>query len=623
MSNNPKVTAQESMDLAEDSRQEEWLHPSFVGSLFAGQFRPSMIYPFPEQAEADKKIGDEFCAKFEKFLNEHVDADKIDEDEKFPEETLNKLKDFGAFGMKIAKEYGGLGFSQMNYIRALQIGAGHCGSTVAFLSAHQSIGCPQPLKIFGTPEQKKKWLPQLTKKISAFALTEPGVGSDPAGMMTEAKPTEDGEHFIINGEKLWCTNGAVAEIMIVMARTPDKIVNGKPRKQISAFIVESNMPGFEVKHRCRFQGLNGIENGWLKFKDVKVPKENLIGNLGDGLKIALVTLNAGRLSLPGACIGLGKKNLEAMRYWTKKRFQWGTEIGNHEEIATQSATIAANTFAQEALTHWTCLLVDKGGADIRLEAAIAKLFCTEKAWADMYRSIQIRGGRGYERAPSLKIRGEANFALERAQRDIRINTILEGSTEIMHLFTAREALDLHMRQLKPIIDPRTSIGQKFAGLLKMATFYTFWYPKLWFSWDFFPRYAYMGKLGKHYRYIGRTSRKLARTTFHLMMRYQLGLEKKQMALGRVVEIGSELFAMAAACSKAHTMVKKNPSDKTPVQLADLFCNQAKRRIKGHFKGVWCNDDSAALKVSKGIMAGKYEWLEEGRMDGNVTYPEDK
>ncbi len=617
------VTKDDSMDLAEDSRQEEWHHPSFVAELFAGNLCTDLIDPFLEQPKDDKKIGDEFLERLEKFIVENIDADSIDENQVYPREILEKLKDFGAFGMKIAKKYGGEGLSQTNYVRAIAMLSGHCGNTVGFLSAHQSIGAPQPLHYFGTEEQKKKFLPRLTKEISAFALTEPDVGSDPARMTTTATPSADSKTWEISGTKLWCTNGAIADVIIVMARTPDKIIKGKARKQISAFLVEKDMPGFSVEHRCMFMGLNGFENALLKFDKVIVPAENMIGEEGGGLKLAFVTLNAGRLSLPGACVGLSKKCLEIIRYWTKERQQWGTNIGNHEEIAHKTGELAAAAFAMEAMTYWTCQLVDRGGADIRLEAAIAKLFCTEQSWHTTNQTLQTRGGRGYERAPSLKARGETAIGIERMLRDIRINTILEGSTEIMHLFIAREALDMHMRLAKPLIKGGTA-GEMFATLLKCAAFYAVWYPKQWFTsiTSYLPFFGVsFGKLAKHMRYVKRNSAKLARAIFHLMILNGPKLEYRQMALGRVVEIGSELFAMSTSCARAKAMLKKNPDDRSPEFMADLFCRQARQRINSHFKTICCNSDKQELKASKMLMKGDLKWMEDGKVRGNISYPE--
>src|SRR5947207_6194513 len=302
----------------------------------------------------------------------------------------------GAFGIKISPAYGGLGLSQTNYSRAAMMLASYDGNLTALISAHQSIGVPQPLILFGTEEQKRKYLPRVAQgEISAFALTEAGVGSDPATMTCHAEPTPDGKNWVINGEKLWCTNGVKAGVLVVMAKTPPKMVNGKERKQVSAFIVDIDTPGVEVVCRCHFMGLRALYNGVIRFKDVVVPRENILLAEGKGLKVALMTLNTGRLTLPAACVGMSKKCVQIVKKWSNERVQWGAAIGKHAAIADKIARMAANTFAMEAMTLYTASLVDRDKkADIRLEAAMCKLWGTEIAWQIVDDTMQIRGGRG-------------------------------------------------------------------------------------------------------------------------------------------------------------------------------------------------------------------------------------
>ncbi|MEO2016747.1 MAG: acyl-CoA dehydrogenase family protein, partial [Fuerstiella sp.] len=282
--------ARASMEFAEDSRDTEWLHPSYSALLYQGKVKWELLHPFPRQSAEDKKIGDEFVAKLQAYLEEHYDADEVDKTGEIPDDNLNGLAELGCFAMKIPKEYNGLGLSQVNYNRALHLTGSYCGNLTALLSAHQSIGVPQPLLMFGTDEQKQKFLPRFRDgAISAFALTETNAGSDPRAMTTAATPSEDGSHYVINGEKLWCTNGTKANIIVVMAVTPPKIVRGKERKQITAFLVEMDTHGVEVLHRCRFMGLKALYNGVIRFTDVKIPRENMILEEGDGLRLALKT----------------------------------------------------------------------------------------------------------------------------------------------------------------------------------------------------------------------------------------------------------------------------------------------------------------------------------------------
>ncbi|MBI2981190.1 MAG: acyl-CoA dehydrogenase family protein [Deltaproteobacteria bacterium] len=615
-----KEAAKEVMEIAEAAREEKWTHPSFVGELFMGRFRIDMISPYPEQTPEDKKIGDDYMVKVEAFLKQNVNPDEIDRTGEVPDFVIKGLIDLGCFGMKVPQEYGGLGFSQVNYNRVIQLISSYCNNIVVWLSAHQSIGMPQPLKLFGTPEQKKKYLPRLVREISGFALTEPGVGSDPAQMSTTATPTEDGKHFIINGEKLWCTNGPVAKLLVVMCRTPSKMVNGKERKQITAFIVETSTPGVETAHRCQFIGLRAIQNGLMRFKNVKVPRENIIWGEGQGLKLALTTLNTGRLTLPAACIAGGKEALRICKKWANSRVQWGASIGKHEAVASKIGEMAATTFAMEAITWFTSALVDKGGRDIRLEAAMCKLFCSEKVWKILDDALQIRGGRGYETAESLRQRGEEGVPIERLLRDSRINLLIEGSSEILRLFIAREALDPHMQIAGALLNPKSPVGAKLKAIGKMGSFYTLWYPKQWLTWSSWPKHAGYGPLSGPMRFVERASHRLARTIFHCMTVHQANLERRQQVLGRVVDIGTDLFAMAASCSRAIAL-EKGQEDQTAGQLADLFCRLARRRVKNAFKEIWSNEDAKTYRVARSFLEGKIDWLTTGIMKETTPSPQ--
>ena len=420
------------MQITESARGVGGEQDSFAGLLFMGNFKPDLIYPFPTQTASEKQIGDELVAKVCDYLRNNLDADEVDASRTIPENVIKGMAEMGLFAMKVPKEYNGLGLTQVNYNRVMMAISSYCGSTAVLLSAHQSIGVPQPLKIFGTEAQKEKFLPQFREgKISAFALTEPEVGSDPARMETTATLTEDGKNYLINGTKLWCTNGLIADILVVMAQTEPKILkNGQAAKQITAFIVEKEMPGIEVTHRCDFMGIRGIQNGVLTFKDVKVPVENIILGKGKGLKLALATLNTGRLTLPAAAAGMSKYCLKIVRDWGNEREQWGLPIGKHEAGSKKISFIASSTFAMEAMTFLTSHMADDPKLDIRIEAAMAKLFCSELAWKVIDETMQFRGGRGYEKASSLKERGEKAYPVERMMRDAKILQIYEGELGI-------------------------------------------------------------------------------------------------------------------------------------------------------------------------------------------------
>lgn len=596
------VSEEEAMKVAEGARETTWDKPSFLKEMFLGRLRLDLIDPFPDLKGLDRPEFKEFYEKMKHFLTEEIDSNQIDRDGKISPEAVRKLADMGAFGIKIKKEYGGLELTQAEYNAVLQLVCSTDGNITALLSAHQSIGVPQPLKLFGTDEQKKKYLPRLAKgAVSAFALTETNVGSDPANLATTVVESEDGKSYILNGEKLWCTNGTIAELLVVMARHPED-------SAISAFIVETDWEGVRVEHRCHFMGLKALENGVLSFKDVRVPKENLLWERGRGLKLALITLNTGRLSLPACATGAAKACLEVSRRWSKERFQWGQVIGKHEAIAQKIADMAGATLALESVWQLATALAEDG-FDIRLEAAVAKMYNTEYAWKIVDETLQIRGGRGYETADSLLARGEEGIAVERAMRDSRINLIFEGSSEIMRLFIAREAVDKHLQVAGKVVNPKSGFGEKMAAFPKIAAFYLFWYPARWFGWALWPRYSKFGPLAKHMRFVNRSTRKLARQVFHGMLVHKARLQYKQAFLGRIVEIGGELFAMAATITRAHKLAGQGNKD--AVELADVFCRGAHRRVTQRFSALWSNDDVRMYRLAKKVLEDRYTWLEDG------------
>src|SRR3954449_9469232 len=602
----PLATEQEAREVAEAAREKDWQAPSFVRELFEGNFRLDLVHPFPQPDPADLARGKPFMEKLEQFMRERVDSDKIDRDGKIPPEIVNGLGEIGAFGIKIPTEYGGLGLSQYSYTHAVGLVTSQDGNLTALLSAAQSIGVPTPLKLFGTPEQKKKYLPRLARgAVSAFALTENQVGSDPAALSTTATLSSDGTHYILNGEKLWCTNGTIAELMVVMAKTG--------QKKITAFIIEANWPGVEVVQRLHFMGLKALENGIIRFTNVKVPVENVLWGEGKGLKLALITLNTGRLTLPASAVAGAKRALEIVRRWAAERVQWGQPIGKHDAIAQKIGRMAADIFAMEAVSDLASLMADRGNADIRLEAAMAKMWNTEVGWRIVDDTLQIKGGRGYETADSLRSRGERPDPVERMMRDYRINLIFEGSSEIMRLFIAREAVDTHLKLAGDLIDPKAPLGKKIQALLKSGAYYAYWYPKLWLGLGWLPQYGEFGALATHVRFAARSSRRLARTLFHCMVRFGPKLEKRQAVLGRLVEIGAELLAITAACSRALALAKRGSGEegRGAIQLADLFSRQARRRVEEKFAAVFDNDDVRTYEVAQQVLKGEHTWMETG------------
>lgn len=584
---------------------------SFVAHLFMGRFRADKILPLTDIPPEEKVRAEAFLAALAAFLRAEVDAEEIDRTGEIPEHVMSGLAKMGAYGMKVPREYGGLGFSQTTYCRACTLIASHCMNTFAHVSVHQSVGVSQPLLLFGTADQKERFLPRVARgELSAFALTEQGVGSDPARLLATAEP--DGEDYVVNGEKLWCSNGTRAKLFIVAARTPPKRVDGRERTQISTFVVEANSPGIEVVHRCQFMGLHALYNGVIRFTNVRVPRANLVGGEGRGLKVALSTLNAGRLSIPASSLGMAKRALAIAREWSAERVQWGVPIGQHAAIAEKIRRIAAHAFALEAMLMVTSRIVDRDKhADIRLEASMCKMWGTEKAWRCLDDVMQIRGGRGYENTASLRARGEKPFPVERFMRDNRVATIFEGSSEIMRLFIMREALDPHLKIAGTALNSERPTRERAASALGALRFYAIWYPGTWI-----PRLGDVPadlppSIKAHLRRVAATGRRMARVLFHQMVKFGPKLEKRQVLLGRIAEIGADLFAVAASCVHAQKLIRDGDPEASVLIVLDDVAAQAFARIDQNFREVKHNADGQGYALAQQVVAGEHTWLERG------------
>lgn len=604
-----KMTPEEraALELAEESRVQAGPKGSFGGSLFLGRPLFETMFPFPNQSPEDRKEGDVFLSELESFLDHKVDADEIDRTGEIPDEVIQGLAKMGAFGIKIPTEYGGLGLSQTNYSRAAMRLGSTCGNLTALISAHQSIGVPQPVLMFGTDEQKRDYLPRCAKgEISAFALTEPNVGSDPAKMETTATYDAETDEYVLDGEKLWCTNGTKAKLLVVMARMAD---SPPDRPKISAFLVETDTPGLTIAHRCHFMGLHALYNAVIHLDKVRVPKKNLVLAEGRGLKVALSTLNTGRITLPAACVGMGRRCVQWATKWSAERVQWGSPVGRHEAVAQKLARIKAETFAMEAMVRYVSLLVDQDKkADIRIEAAFAKMWGTERGWEIVNDTMQIRGGRGYETADSLAARGEEPIPVERFLRDSRINTIFEGSSEIMRLLIAREALDPHLKVGAPVLNSTLPAKTRLLAALRAGVHYALWYPTLWLPTLCAGRGA-PTVFRRESRRIRRRSKRLARALFHSMLRYGPKLEKKQAILGRFVEIGGELFAAATAIGYADQLLQSKqeaesihfPNDQDLIATVRYFSRLTSVKVDSLFRSLHHNADTEGYQIAKQML----------------------
>jgi hypothetical protein len=396
-----------------------------------------------------------------------------------------------------------------------------------------------------------------------------------------------------------------------MARTPSKMVGGKERKQITAFIVDVDTPGLEIAYRCRFMGLRALYNAVVKFTDVRVPRENIISKEGAGLKVALTTLNTGRLTLPAACVGLSKRLLEISRKWAGERIQWGVPIGKHAAIAGKIAEMAGNVFAMEAMTFLTSSLLDRKAGDLRIETAMCKMWATETTWRIADDAMQVRGGRGYETADSLAGRGEPPIAVERFLRDCRVNTIFEGSSEIMRLFIAREALDPHLKVGGAIFNTQLPMSDRAKAVFSSGKFYAGWYPRQWMLSGAGKIENLHPALQGHVDYAARTSKRLARGLFHAMARFGPKLDRQQLLLSRFVGIATELFAISATCSHAQWLLAEGKPASEILSVADYFCRSARTRIDHHFAGTMRNVDRRGYELVQELLAGKHELLGDG------------
>lgn len=612
------ASAEDARAVAEAARETGWERPSFAKGLYLGNFDLGLIHPWPTAKPDDVERGEAFMERLTAVCRT-MSGRTIERNAKIPDEYLQSLADLGVFGMKIPQEYGGLGLSLVYYGRALGLLGSVHPSLGALLSAHQSIGVPEPVKVFGTDEQKREYLPRCAAgAITAFLLTEPDVGSDPARMGSTAVPTDDGDAYLLDGVKLWTTNGVIAELVVVMAVVPRHTdAAGIVHKGgITAFVVEMDSPGITVENRNAFMGLRGIENGVTRFHQVRVPAANRLGREGQGLKIALTTLNTGRLSIPALCVASGRWSLKIAREWSNARTQWGRPVGKHEAVGKKIAFIAASAFALDAVFELSAEMADAGQKDVRIEAALAKLWSTEISCRIADELVQIRGGRGFETADSLEARGERAVPAEQLLRDLRINRIFEGSSEIMRLLIAREAVDAHLTAAGDLASAEASLQDKARAAVGASGFYAKWLPKLVAGPGMDPRsYSEFGRLARHLRFVERSSRRLARQTFYGMGRWQAGLEHKQAFLGRIVDIGAELFAMAACCSRAEMLLRTTPGrGATAFELADAYCEQARVRVDEYFDQLWRNTDDGDRGLSRKVLAGDYVWLEAGVLD---------
>ena len=549
-----------------------------------------------------------------------LDPERVDSEGELPEPVLKTLAEIGAFGIKIPRRFGGLELTQSEYQKVATLCASFDASLTVLLSAAQSIGVPEPLRLFGTEEQKTKYLPRLARgEISGFALTERNVGCDISKVETYAvRVIENGKTvaYRLTGEKFFITNSVkqdgefLCSMLVVIARIvdrPEELQDPQAEKRYGAFIVETHWPGCSVT-RLRFEGVRGIYNGVPTFNNVYVPIENRMGNEEDGLRIALATLTVGRLTLPAASSGGLKQCLSVMRWWGRTRVQWNKPIGEHTLIGEKLCRAAAYTLALDAVMAFCGAWANKKG-DLRLESAAAKIIGSEWYWEVVNDLFQVRGGRGFMTVESQRKSGELGIPVMRMLRDARINLVWEGTSEILRIWMAREALSPYIEQGIAFLQGSPSdkiVAPLYYARIALRSCLPFLNPQ-----------RNSGIFGMEYarwvRFIESSSRSLTRSTLVATAGHRQGLHNKQLLLQDLVNDSLWLFPMAATLWYAsQSEMRTKPGI---LELATYFCQEmadhldppssSAKRIRRHKK------DTIVYHLSKTIMSGEYAWLEEG------------
>lgn len=566
----------------------------FVKGLFAGHFVSDWVMPYPQIGSAKKPEIEQTLGELRKFLDEHLDPAEIDRKADIPRDVIDGLGRVGVLGATAPKEVGGRGFSQMANCKILEEIGRRCASTSVFVNAHHSIGI-RALLLFGTDEQKKRWLPKLVtgEQLGAFALTEKEAGSDAANVQTTATPSEDGSHYILNGEKRYITNTAIAQVLTVMARTP---VPGKPGKDvITAFLVTPDMPGFELlEGRMEKVGIRGTATGRFALRNVKVPKENILGKLGKGLKVALTVLDFGRTTFGACCTGAAKTCLELAVKHANTRKQFNKTLGNFHLVQKKIAVIAANAYAMEAMTTITASLIDRGLEDYMIETAMLKVFTTELLWECVNEAFQIHGGAAYM----------TDLPLERMLRDARINQIGEGSNEVLKSFIAlvgmrgpgMEFKEIYDTMLKPTREG--GIGKAWsAGMNRLGA--TVRIPDV-------P--VRSSELKSFASQLGRLIWKFNFAVNKSLVRYREPILDMQLVQERIAGAAMDLFASAATLSRWDSEIQTGQSNgQSPAQkntAAELFLRQSFRRIRNFLDGLGDNDDKFILRAAESALGSK-------------------
>ena len=599
---------------------------SFMAGLYDG--RPDFALLFPaEEPQEERAVGKAYCDTIQSFLVAHVDPDEIERTAKIPEYVLQGLFQLGAFGMKIPKEYGGLGFSYKNYGRVLTLIASWSNILALTVAVPQSIGIAMPILLFGSEEQKTRYLPRVAREdMSAFALTEPMTGSDAAHIQTEAVLDSTGQAYVINGDKLWCTNGPIARFVTLIARVPAKRATRDgtsvwvPVRQgeaaddhvPSAFILDMSTPGVQIRQRCQFEGCRGIENAYMTFQNVRIPTDTVIGDIGRGLKYALTILNIGRaVSIPAICLGMAKQAWQPTLDRTNTRYTFQKPLSERQTQQMRIGRMASDLFAMEALAQLVWHLADEHRYDIRMEAAIAKLVCSERTIQFLKDAQIIFGGMGYETADSKRLRGAPGFGIEQLVRDAEMYRIGEGATDVLRPFVAREGLNPHLERVQRYVDERLSRRRRIMEVWTLLRFYIPWYLRLWRRTPLPSRPQWQHpKLRPTLQYIEGAARRLARAIAYAMAIRREALRDDQGRQNRIETAGELLLTIAATAWYAEKQERTLGSPDV-WELANNIFRSGRARFEQTAREIVRNQDVEITDVGRRALGNSYPFLSSG------------
>ena len=613
------------LEQIEEARDHVTGH-GFMAGLYVG--RPDFpLLLQPEESPEQKAAWERYHPLLETFLRTHVDPDEIERTAKIPDSVLKGLFALGAFGMKIPTEYGGLGFSYTNYGRALMLMASWSNILALTVAVPQSIGIAMPILLFGSEEQKHKYLPLVAREaISAFALTESNTGSDAANIRTEAVLDSSGMAFVVNGEKLWCTNGSIARYVTLIARVPAKRLmhNGRPLwvpvpegkgadEQVhTAFVLDMETPGVRVRQRCQFEGCRGIENAHMTFAGARIPAANVIGEVGRGLKYALTILNVGRaISVPAICLGMAKQAWQPTLDRANQRLTFQKPLSERQTQRMRLGHMAAGLFAMEALASTVWRMADQHTYDVRIEAAIAKIFCSEQTIQFLKDAQIIFGGMGYETAESKRFRGEPTFSVEQLVRDAEMYRIGEGATDVLRPFVAREGLNTHLERARNYVDERVTGLRRLTEFRHLLRFYIPWYARQWVRRLLPARSEFQHpQVRPKLAFVERASRRLARAMFYAMLFHRQALQDDQGRQNRIEIIGEDLLVIAAITlyAERQEQIAGHPEI---WDLAEEVFREGKKNIDQNIRELICNRDELVTAVGKRALSGTYPSLSDG------------